>query len=182
MTCTSFKLQGRARSPLRAWEFGHSGDWTGANPEGIASLSPGLRAERYPGTCAEESPNPVGVASRPRPLDFDRHAAISGQDSPRYRLLHQTCIRRTVCVGLNTVEGMSDATLSGLRVPFGPATQGSARSATLGSVISSFQDGGRGKCPNCKVRRAVPLPAASLLRRAEDCAPYQAQGTSELNP
>jgi hypothetical protein len=131
-----------------AMEFGHSTDRTGANPEGIASLSPGLRAERYPGGCAEENPNPVRVVSRPRPVHSDRHAAIFGQDSPPYRLLHQTCMRRTVCVGLNTVKGMRDATLSGLGVLSATVTQGSAWRATLGSVISSLQDGGRGKCPN----------------------------------
>ena len=45
---------------------------------------------------------------------------------------------------------MSDATLSGLQASFGTVTQGSARRANLGSVISSFQDGGRGRCPNSR--------------------------------
>ena len=54
--------------PIRALEFGHSADLRGANPEdcisqpkgvnpeGIASLSPGLRAARYPGCVSPSTP------------------------------------------------------------------------------------------------------------------------------
>jgi len=44
--------------PIRDLEFGHSADLRGANPEGIASLSPGLRAARYPG-CVSPSASPT---------------------------------------------------------------------------------------------------------------------------
>ena len=36
------------------------------NPNGIPSLSPGLRAGRYPGSTSQTRPNPESVASHPR--------------------------------------------------------------------------------------------------------------------
>ena len=38
----------------------------GPNPNGIPSLSPGLRAGRYPGSTSQTRPNPERVASHPR--------------------------------------------------------------------------------------------------------------------
>jgi lysyl-tRNA synthetase, class II len=67
---------------------------------------------------------------------------------------------------------MSDATLSGLQVPLGTVTQGSAWRATLGLVISSFQDGGREKCPNSKrLTGYLPLHGGSAKLRPPSAWP-----------
>ena len=60
----------------KSLEFGHSTGWKrsnpgglpsvgSVNPEGIASLSPGLRAARYPGCARERAIYPERVTSRP---------------------------------------------------------------------------------------------------------------------
>ena len=48
----------RRRTLRESLDFGHSADWKAANPNGIASLSPGLRAARYPGSVRPHFPNP----------------------------------------------------------------------------------------------------------------------------
>ena len=48
----------RRRTLRESLDFGHSADWKAANPNGIASLSPGLRAARYPGPVRPHFPNP----------------------------------------------------------------------------------------------------------------------------
>jgi hypothetical protein len=44
----------------------NSFDLAALNPNGIPSLSPGLRAERYPGSTSQTRHNPERVASNPR--------------------------------------------------------------------------------------------------------------------
>ena len=49
----------------RRLEFGHFGE-PGANPEGIESFRPGLRASRYPGSTRQWIINSERVESIPR--------------------------------------------------------------------------------------------------------------------
>jgi hypothetical protein len=63
------------------------------HPEGMRSLSPGLRGTSYPGCAMGWGTNPERVASPPRPARSRRHA-----------------------IGLTIVKRTADATLSGLAV------------------------------------------------------------------
>ena len=91
--------------PIRALEFGHSADLRGANPEGIASLSPGLRAARYPGCVIPSTPPTLKelhrgsawsiLAAMPQPLArILVHTIFSTKD--RRPSLRDTALRKAL--------------------------------------------------------------------------------------
>jgi hypothetical protein len=108
------------------------------HPEGMRSLSPGLRGTSYPGYAMSWGANPERVASPPRPVRSRRHA-----------------------IGLTIVKRTADATLSGLVVlsmhepRVARASQPWAERCNPFGIARNVQTP-RARWPSAKGQRALP--------------------------